>query len=588
MAEIVDAGGLEILKNALEGIADGMAMTVIRTSRSSLVRQSSDFSTAILSEKGDLIGQGFCLPTHLGGMIPALQAVKDRYNGQMVPGDIYALNDPYEGGSHLPDIFMFKPVFRNETIIAYLCVMVHHTDIGGRVAGGNACDSTEIFQEGLRIPPVRLFEEGVPNETVFRILEKAVRVPEIVMGDLSAQLAAIRYGEGEYLDLVDRYGLENLQQYVDELVDYTEDLTRAAIRKMPDGSWTFTDYVDGDGFDPGPIVITATVTKKDDEILVDFTGTSPQSKGAIQPVFATAKAVVYAALKTILDNEIPNTSGYFRPLTITAPEGSFVNPILPAPVAAMAVGNMRIANTVFGAFAQMAPDVVYAACAGVELGVSMGGYDKSKVPWAPWVLLEFHNEPGRGGMAARDGHDGVSAGITNQANVPAEIIEAEHPVKVLEYNFVADTEGAGMHRGSMGMVRSYEYLMQDTVLQVRSDRQKYAPYGLHGGQSSKTGTITVKKDGKEETMPSKFLMDVGKGDNIRVIWPGGGGWGDPKTRKPEMILQDVIEEKVSAKRARDVYYVALTADNSGVDWKQTEELRNSISIKEVSWQKSNK
>ena len=284
MTLATDAGRLEVLKNALEGIADGMAMTVMRTARSSVVRQSTDFSTAILSEKGDLIGQGFCLPPHMGGMVPALEAVKERYEGQMLPGDMYVLNDPYEGGSHLPDIFVFKPVFHNTTIISYVCAMAHHTDIGGRVAGGNACDSTEIFQEGLRIPPVKLFEEGVPNETVFRILEKAVRVPDIVMGDLAAQVAAIHYGEEEFLKIGERYGIENLQQYTEELLDYTEELTRAAIRKMPDGSWTFTDYIDDDGFDPGPIVITATVTKKDDEILVDFTGTSPQCKGAIQPV----------------------------------------------------------------------------------------------------------------------------------------------------------------------------------------------------------------------------------------------------------------------------------------------------------------
>ena len=574
MALVTDAGRLEVLKNALEGIADGMAMTVMRTARSSVVRQSTDFSTAILSEKGDLIGQGFCLPPHMGGMVPALEAVKERYEGQMLPGDMYVLNDPYEGGSHLPDIFVFKPVFHNTTIISYVCAMAHHTDIGGRVAGGNACDSTEIFQEGLRIPPVKLFDEGVPNETVFRILEKAVRVPDIVMGDLAAQVAAIHYGEEEFLKIGERYGVENLQQYTEELLDYTEELTRAAIRKMPDGSWTFTDYIDDDGFDPGPIVITATVTKKDDEILVDFTGTSPQCKGAIQPVFATTKAVVYAALKTVLDNEIPNTSGYFRPLTITAPEGTIAYPMLPAPVAARALGNLRIANAVFGAFAQMLPDVVYAACAGSELGVGMGGYDKSKTPWKPWVLLEFHNEPGRGGMAARDGHDGVSAGITNQANVPAETIEAEHPVKVLEYNFVADTEGAGLHRGSMGMVRAYEYTMADTVLQVRSDRQKYAPYGLHGGESSSTGSITVTQDGETKTMPSKFLMDVGKGDSIRVVWPGGGGWGDPKTRDPQMVLQDVIEEKVTPERAVNVYCVALTEDDAGIDWKKTEKLRN--------------
>lgn len=568
-----DAARLEVLKNSLEGIADGMAMTVLRTARSAVVRQSTDFSTAILSANGELIGQGFCLPPHMGGMVPALQAVVARYEGQIFPGDMFALNDPYEGGSHLPDIFIFKPMFRNDTIVAYLCAMAHQTDIGGRVAGGNACDSSEIYQEGLRIPPVKLYDEGIPNETVFRILEKAVRVPDIVMGDIAAQIAAIHYGEGEFLKVLDRYGLENFQQYVEELVDYTESLTRAAIRKMPDGSWTWSDYIDDDGFDSGTITVTATVTKKEDELFVDFTGTSPQCKGAIQPVFATTKAVVYAALKTMLGNEIPNTSGYFRPVTVTAPEGTFVNPILPAPVAARTLGLIRIVNAVFGAFAQMAPDVVYAACAGSDLGLGMAGYDKSKVPWKPWVLLEFHNEPGRGGFPDRDGHDGVAAGIVNQANIPVETIEAEHPLKVLEYNFVSDTEGAGMYRGSMGMTRSWEYTMADTVLQVRSDRQKHAPYGLHGGQEPRLGTISVKKNGEEKPMPSKFLTDMGVGDTISVVWPGGGGWGDPSQRDPEMVLWDVIEEKVSLERAKAVYRVAITPDGTSIDWAQTKQIR---------------
>ena len=241
--------------------------------------------------------------------------------------------------------------------------MAHHTDIGGRVPGGNASDSTEIYQEGLRIPPLKLQERGERNETLVRILEKAVRVPDKVMGDLLGQEAALYYGEREFTKLVDQYGIEGLESSIDELLDYTEELTRKAIAAIPDGSWTFTDVVDNDGIDDVPIDIVATVTKSGEEVSVDFTGTSPQCKGAIQPVFATTKAMVYAVLRSVLGGDIPNTSGYFRPVSVTAPEGTFVNPLPPAPVAARALGCRRITHALYGAFAQALPERVF-ACPG--------------------------------------------------------------------------------------------------------------------------------------------------------------------------------------------------------------------------------
>ena len=368
MTVVTDPIRMEVIKNALESIADGMALTVVRTSRSSVVRTSLDFSTGVLDSRGELVGQSMCSPTHLGGMMPALKSCLDRFEGRIYPGDILITNDPYEGGSHLPDIFLLKPVWMGDRIVAYLCAMAHHTDIGGRVPGGNACDSTEIYQEGLRIPALKLQERGEPNETLLRILEKAVRVPDKVLGDLKGQEAALYFGEREYIKLAERYGIEELEASVDELLDYTEELTRSSIAAMPDGTWTFTDTVDNDGFDDTPIDIVATVTKADDHIGVDFTGTSPQCKGAIQPVFATTKAMVYAVLRSVMEGDIPNTAGYFRPVTVFAPEGTFVNPMPPAPVAARALGCRRITHALYGAFAQMLPDRVF-ACPGREASV---------------------------------------------------------------------------------------------------------------------------------------------------------------------------------------------------------------------------
>ena len=576
MAKVTDRIRLEVLKNALEGIADGMALTLIRTSRSSVVRSGLDFSTGVLSANGDLIGQGACQPMHLGGMMPALQSCIKRYKGNINPGDIFITNDPYEGGSHLPDIFQYKPLFIGDKLIGFACAMTHHTDIGGRVAGGNACDSTEIYQEGLRIPPLKLYEAGEPNETMFRIIEKAVRVPDKVMGDILGQVAAMNYGEQEYMKLINRYGIEGLDAHTEEMLDYTEELTRNTIRSWPDGEWSFTDYVDDDGITPDPIAIAVKITKKGDELHFDFDGTSPQCKGAIQPVFPTTKAMVYAVLKCVMGvmgADVPNSSGYFRPVTVTAPEGTFVNPMPPAPVAARSLGAMRIAQVVFGAFGKMLPDSIFACAGGCELGVGMAGDDKSKTPWKPWVQLEFYNEQAGGGWPDHDGYDAQNAGMMNMSNIPSEQLEAEQPILVEEYGFTLDSEGAGKFRGGMGQTRTYRYLMDDTIVQMRADRKKFQPYGVNGGQSPNPTRITLNPSNENKDMPPKFLIDVNKGDVVKIQWPGAGGDGNPLHRAPDMVLQDVIAEKVSIDRAKDTYGVVIDLDSKTVDAGATETLR---------------
>ena len=327
-----DPTQIEVVHNALSGISDAMAVTLVRTSRSSIVRLGYDFSTGLLSPDGELVGQGLCQPIHMGGMPPALNACVEHYEGRIFPGDILINNDPYEGGSHLPDIFMFKPVFAGETLIAYACAMSHHTDVGGRVAGGNSSDCTEIYQEGLRIPPLKLYERGEPNRTLFRIIEKAVRVPDKVLGDLRGQVSALRLAEEELVRLAGRHGAERFLELQGEVLDYTENLTRMRIRELPDGAFSFTDHVDDDGFGCGPIAIVANLVKEGDEIRVDFTGTSPQVKGAINNPLDSTKSMVYAVTRAVLGGEIPNTGGYFRPVTVTAPEGTYVNPRPPAAV----------------------------------------------------------------------------------------------------------------------------------------------------------------------------------------------------------------------------------------------------------------
>ena len=569
-----DPTRLEVVHNALSGISDAMAVTLVRTSRSSIVRLGYDFSTGLLSPGGELVGQGLCQPIHMGGMPPALKACVEHYEGRIFPGDILVNNDPYEGGSHLPDIFMFKPVFAGETLVAYACAMSHHTDVGGRVAGGNSSDSTEIYQEGLRIPPLKLYERGEPNRMLFRIIEKAVRVPDKVLGDVRGQVSALRLAEEELLRLAGRHGAERFLELQGEVLDYTEDLTRMRIRELPDGAFRFTDHVDDDGFGCGPIAIVANLVKEGDEIRVDFTGTSPQVKGAINNPLDSTKSMVYAVTRAVLGGEIPNTGGYFRPVTVTAPEGTYVNPRPPAAVAARFLGCLRVSHAVFGAFAQMLPGEVPACAGGADGNLTMAGYRLEGNARRPWVQVEGSGEIASGASARHDGIDAQSGAVSNITNIPAELIEVEHPIRIEEYSLAPDSEGAGAFRGGLGLTRRYRFLADDTLVQLRSDRMDHPPWGLRGGEAARPARVSfARRDGPDEPMPSKFIVTANAGDTFTFRMPGGGGWGKPLDRDPEAVLADVKAEKISRERAEAVYGVVLAGDGREVDGAATRALR---------------
>ena len=560
----------ELVKNALATIADNMVVTVVRTARSQVVKQSMDFSTAICDPQGEMVSQGLSLPMHLGAIMPALEGVLKVYRDDVQPGDIFINNDPYEGASHLPDIFLFKPVFVGDVLLGFVVVIAHHTDIGGRVAGGNACDNTEIYQEGLRIPPLKLFERGTANHTLFRLLQQNVRVQEKVLGDLWAQIAAVYGGERELIKLAEEHGVEGLQGYMGELVDYTERLTRAEISALPQGEAEFTDYIDDDGIDPGPIRIHVKLAIKGDEVHVDFTGTSPQCKGSINPNFPFSQSCVYAAIRCLLSHELPNNAGYFRPIKVYAPEGTYVNPVHPAPVAARGLGGFRVMQTVFGALAQLIPDRIPACWGSGELGISIAGYYPDRTPF---LFLEFHNITGTGGGPNADGVDGGPVPVLNLANTPIELMEAEQPFLVEQYGFLPDTGGPGKYRGSLGLVRQYRILAPEATVQVRSDRRRYLPYGLSGGKSGTPCTIYLNPDAENRTLPSKWMLELKEGDVVRAELAGGGGFGDPSQRDPEAVAWDVLQGKLTLDHARSEYRVAIQPDSLEVDYEGTGHLR---------------
>lgn len=560
----------ELFKNALFSIADEMALTVHRTTYSAVLKDNMDYSTAFCDAQGRLVAQGLTLPSHLGSIPEALAAVMRKFGDNMHEGDVFALNDPFEGGMHLPDIFVFKPIFVDGKRLAIAATICHHTDVGGRVAGSNASDSTEIYQEGLRIAPMRIYAKGVPNETFFTFVERNVRVPVKVFGDLRAQLAACTIAERAFTDLVARYGADKTTFYMDELLDYAERLTRAALKELPDGEWSFDDWIDDDGVELGkPILLRVKVTKRDDRMLVDWTGTSPQVKGAINNTLSFTRSASYCGIRSILPPNVPNNEGYFRAIEVTAPAGTIANAVLPAACAARGLTGFRMVDCMFGALAMMLPKRVGAAGDGGNTGVSIGGYDANR---KPFIYVDF-TCGAWGGRPWSDGLDGNSHMFANMACPSIEVIEAEQPVQVLCYEFVPDAAGPGQFRGGVPFAREYKMLETEGVLQVRSDRREFKPFGLYGGEPGRPSMNTMTRDGKTEVLPSKFCVTFKAGDVFRHELAAGGGWGDALLRDPALVLRDVINGFVSADNARAQYGVVIKGREVDVAATETERAR---------------
>jgi N-methylhydantoinase B len=505
----------------------------------------------------------------------------------MQPGDVFIMNDPFDGGMHLPDIFVFKPLYLHGERLAFAATVCHHTDVGGRVAGSNASDSTEIYQEGLRIPPLKMYEAGKRNDTLFAFIEKNVRVPVKVFGDLRAQLAACHIAERQFLDLLQRYGKDAVTVYMQEVIDYAERLTRAAIRDLPDGVFSFEDWIDDDGIDVGkPIRLYVTLTKQGDSLHADWTGSAPQVKGAINNTLSFTKAATYCAVRSILPPNIPNNEGVFRAIDVVAPPGTIANAVLPAACAARGLTGFRMVDCCFGALAMMVPDRVFAASDGGNTGISIGGYSADR---RPFIYVDFTCGTW-GGRPFADGLDGNSNIFANMASTSVEITEAEHPIQLLAYEFIPDKAGAGKYRGGTPYRRDYRFLEAEGVLQVRSDRRDVRPYGLYGGQPGKPSRNYFNPDGDNRCLPSKVTMTITQGDIFRHEVAGAGGWGDPLERDPAAVLKDVRNELISLEVAADDYGVIIEAHTWSVDTAATQRLREEMraargwtSVPKVQW-----
>lgn len=514
-----DAARLAVWNALLSAVADEMGATLGLTGHSPNIRERRDYSCAVFDASGEMVAQAAHIPVHLGAMPEAVRAVG--FLAPWAPGDVAIVNDPYLGGTHLPDISLVAPVFFDGEVIGFVSNRAHHADIGGMTAGSMPV-STELYQEGLIIPPLKLYEAGRRNDALFALILRNVRTPEERRGDFEAQLAAIRTGEERLIALARRYGREELARQMEALKDYTERLTRAAIARMPDGSYAAEDVMESPG---GLLPVRVVITVEGDTLTVDFRGTAAQQRASINAVAAVTRSAVAYCIRCLLPSDAPSNEGGFRPIRTILPEASLVNA---RPPHAVSAGNVetsqRITDVVLRALAGALPERVPAASAGTMSNFTYGGTDTSGRPFAYYETIPG----GAGGGPSRPGASGIQTHMTNTANTPVEAIEAVHPVRVRRFSLRAGSGGAGRNRGGDGIVKEVEFL-QDADVTIIGDRRVVGPYGIDGGESGMPGRNTlVRAGGAERQLPGSVQLSVNAGDVIRIETPGGGGWGSPQ------------------------------------------------------------
>jgi len=562
----------ELFRNAIVALADEMALTIYRAAYSGVLKNIMDYSTAICDSHGRLVAQGLSLPGHLASIPTALQACLAHFGEDIVEGDILIMNDPYDGGMHLPDIFIFRPFLHEGKPLAWATTVCHHTDVGGRVPGSNASDSTEIFAEGLRIPPLKLFAAGKPDQTLMRIIDRNVRLPDRVLGDLRAQIAACEIAVRGMGDLLARHGAGLLQGLLDETMDYSERLARACLAELADGEATFTDLIDDDQIDAGqPIKLVCTVRKSGTSMTFDWTGSSPQVRGAINNTWSYTAGASYCAAKCVMSINMPNNDGVFRAIQVVAPKGSIMNALPPAACAARGLTGFRAADCAFGALAALYPDRVFAASDGGNTGITIGGTDADR---KPFIYVDFLSGAW-GGRPTQDGLDGNTNMFANMASFSIEVIEAENPLEVLDYEMVPDTGGPGQYRGGLSLRRTWRMLAEEGILQVRADRATHRPYGLQGGGPGAPSRNIMNPGAHEQALAAKLTMSLRRGQVFRHELPGAGGWGDPLNRALHAIATDLREGKITPHAAARDHGVVLTVDGD-IDTEATQRRRDAM------------
>lgn len=536
---------LEVFFGATTSIAEEIGAVVLRTAYSNVIGDSQDYSSAVLDADLEIIAQGSHQPLHIGVIAEAAKQMIPEV-GPLEEGDIIISNDPFMGGTHLPDVILFQPVFYSGEIIGFSSNLAHWADIGGRALGGMSCDATEVYQEGLRIPAMKLFDRGRLNDTLIKLVSHNVRLSEEVIGDLFAQVAGCRAGAQGLLELVEKYSLDTVRTYFRHLKDYSERVMRNELAKFRDGTYKFEDCLDDDGITSNPVWIRCALTIKGSEVCVDFSGSDPQPAGPFSLTLASTKSCVYYALNAVSGLGIPFNEGCYRPVSVVALEGSVVNAILPASTGPRAATALRVVDVLFGALSQAVPERVPAASHGNVLGIRIWGRDRA----GKWFGFNDGLPGGAGGGPNRDGMDACSAGILNGRDRSVEILEDRYPVLFERYELIPDSGGAGEFRGGLGLWREFR-MLENGYLVLRNERHKFAPYGLFGGKPGRKSAALI--NGRLPPSQKITHLPISKGDVITLLTPGGGGWGNPKARDPILVHEDVMDEKISPEFARAEY-----------------------------------
>tara|TARA_B100000809_G_scaffold83420_1_gene81777 strand:- start:1942 stop:3618 length:1677 start_codon:yes stop_codon:yes gene_type:complete len=542
----LDPISLEIITNGLRSIADECFVALMRSAYSTNIKERRDHSIAIVDKQGRLVVQAaLTLPIHIASMGGLMKCVLEKFGDDIEEGDIFIANDPHTaGGTHLPDINYAMPIFEEGKLVAFICNIAHHADVGGMVPGSMAGGMSEIYQEGLRIPVMKLFRRGELQTDIMDLLLLNVRAPEERRGDHNAQIASCKLGARRFLEVLEVHGIANVLTAFDEIINRTAQRMRAAFREIPDGTYRFEDFMDGDGISTFDIPIRLALTVKGDTVHCDFAGTSEQVAGNINTTMNAIQASVCYALIAVLDSDVPSNQGVLDVVEIEAALGTLLNSVFPAPVAARAHTCQRTIDVVLGALAQALPDRVVAAANGANTTAVFSGVDPRTNK--PYVYLETLG----GGMGARpnkDGKDGVQVHITNTSNLPVESIEQEYPLRVEEYSLIQDSGGAGRFRGGMGLRRVVTPVNHACVFNGAGERFRYQPWGLFGGKAGGSGQFLIRDAEGERRLddkPDKVPIDVD--DRIVIETPGAGGYGAPEERSAEAVAHDLRSGKFSA------------------------------------------
>lgn len=543
---------LEVVRNKVDGIANEMQSTLLRSSFSTVVKEGLDASASIFTLSGETLAQAIAIPIHLATLIPIVETMLKTFPlEEMKPNDLYIMNDPYLGGTHLPDIAIVMPIFHKQKPIAISAAMTHHQDVGGMSPGSVPPNATEIYQEGIRIPPLKLRDGDVFNDALIQMLKLNVRVPQIFMGDIGAQISACTVGARRIVELGERYGHAETIEIFKELLNRSEKMTRKALQAIPDGIYRYVDYLDNDGVElEKSVKIEVAVTIKGSELHCDFEGTDPQTRGPFNAVKSGSQAAAYYAVRAVTDSAIPTNGGCFRPVSLNLPQGTLVNPVEPAPVNSRTATLKRIAGSIVAALKGALPDRIPADSASKLLVLTLGG---KTAEGSPYVVGEF-NAGGSGGGPNKDGVDVIETDGSNCMNLPVEALELEAPARVNRMSLRRDSGGVGEFRGGLGCVREIEFLADNIALTHRGERHRHAARGSQGGgEGAKAFSRIVRRDGSEEIINSKLFTMVHSGEKLIVETAGGGGYGDPRKRSREAVREDVRNRKVGKASATEDY-----------------------------------